>query len=60
MTPGTPTRRRKHWGWGFEDEQPPIDQVRAAAGGIVDVLGLGSAEVAELVAAGVLVARDDR
>jgi alkyldihydroxyacetonephosphate synthase len=43
-------RRRKHWGWGYEDEQPPIDQVRAAAGGIVDVLGLGSAEVEEPVA----------
>jgi alkyldihydroxyacetonephosphate synthase len=24
-------RRRKFWGWGFEDQQPPPDQVEAAA-----------------------------
>jgi alkyldihydroxyacetonephosphate synthase len=24
-------RRRKHWGWGFEDQQPPPEQVEAAA-----------------------------
>ncbi len=37
-------RRRKHWGWGYEDEQPPPDEVRAAAEGIAPVLGFGSPE----------------
>ena len=27
------TRRRKHWGWGYEDEQPSPEEVRAAAAG---------------------------
>ena len=35
-------RRLKHWGWGFEDEQLTIEQVRAAAGPIVERLGFGS------------------
>ena len=26
----TSTRRRKHWGWGYEDQQPPLDEVREA------------------------------
>ena len=25
------TRRRKHWGWGFEDEQPRAEDLRAMA-----------------------------
>lgn len=25
------TRGRKQWGWGFEDEQPSPEEVRAAA-----------------------------
>jgi alkyldihydroxyacetonephosphate synthase len=37
-------RRLKHWGWGFEDEQPPHDQLRAAAAGIAAHLGFGSPE----------------
>ena len=41
------TRRRKHWGWGYEDEQPSTDEVRATAGAIVDVLGMGSTDVEE-------------
>jgi alkyldihydroxyacetonephosphate synthase len=28
---GTATRRRKHWGWGFEDQQPDRDGLEAAA-----------------------------
>ena len=36
------TRRRKHWGWGYEDEQPSPEEVRAAAQGIAPVLGFGS------------------
>jgi alkyldihydroxyacetonephosphate synthase len=35
-------RLRKHWGWGYADEQPSLDDVRAVAGGVVDVLGFGS------------------
>jgi alkyldihydroxyacetonephosphate synthase len=38
-------RIRKHWGWGYADEQPDLEQVRAAAGGIVDMLGIGSLDV---------------
>jgi alkyldihydroxyacetonephosphate synthase len=40
-----PGRTRKHWGWGYADEQPSLDEVRAVAGGIVDVLGMGSRDV---------------
>ena len=28
-------RRRKHWGWGFEDQQPTLAEVGAAAAGLV-------------------------
>jgi alkyldihydroxyacetonephosphate synthase len=38
-------RRRKHWGWGFEDEQPSADEVRAAAGGLAAHLGFPPVEV---------------
>ncbi len=27
-------RRRKHWGWGFEDEQPTLAEVRKTAAGL--------------------------
>jgi alkyldihydroxyacetonephosphate synthase len=37
-------RRRKHWGWGYEDEQPAHEEVRAAAAGIAAHLGFGSPE----------------
>ena len=43
------TRRRKHWGWGYEDEQPSPEEVRAAAQGIAPVLGFGSPEPEEPV-----------
>ncbi len=43
-------RRLKHWGWGYEDEQPSPDEVRAAAGGIAAHLGFGSTEVEKPVA----------
>ncbi len=36
--------RRKHWGWGYEHEQPPPDQVAAAAAFLAEHLGFGSAE----------------
>ena len=46
MTPGTATERRlKHWGWGYEDQQPPHEQVVQAAAGIREHLGFGDGEV---------------
>jgi alkyldihydroxyacetonephosphate synthase len=39
------TRRRKHWGWGFEDQQPPTEQVEVAAAAAREHLGFGPAEV---------------
>jgi alkyldihydroxyacetonephosphate synthase len=43
-------RLRNHWGWGWEDEQPSYEEVCAAAGGLVQHLGFGSAEPARPVA----------
>jgi alkyldihydroxyacetonephosphate synthase len=43
------TRRRKHWGWGFEDQQPTLAQVRASAGALAQHLGMTLAEVQEPV-----------
>ena len=43
-------RQRKHWGWGFADEQPPLDELRQAAHGFVGHLGFGSEEIEEPVA----------
>jgi alkyldihydroxyacetonephosphate synthase len=37
-------RRLKHWGWGYEDEQPSPAQVRDAAAFLAQTLGFGSAE----------------
>ena len=36
--------RRKHWGWGYEHEQPPPDEVRATAAFLASHLGFGSGE----------------
>jgi alkyldihydroxyacetonephosphate synthase len=38
-------RRRKHWGWGFEDTRPPREELEAAARGIRERLGFGGTEV---------------
>src|SRR3954462_15150347 len=38
-------RRRKFWGWGFEDQQPPDDHIAAAAAGAREHLGFPPAEV---------------
>ena len=40
-------RRLKFWGWGYEDQQPPPDQVRAAAAGIREHLGFEPLQVEE-------------
>ena len=37
-------RRLKHWGWGYEDEQPSHEEVTQAAAFIAERLGFGSAE----------------
>lgn len=42
-------RRRKHWGWGFEDEQPSPDEIRAAAGGLAAHLDFPPLEVEDPV-----------
>jgi alkyldihydroxyacetonephosphate synthase len=44
------TRRRKHWGWGFEDQQPSPEQVEAAAAGARQHLGFAPADVERPVA----------
>lgn len=36
-------RKLKHWGWGYEDQQRPHDEVVAASEGIVPMLGFGEA-----------------
>jgi alkyldihydroxyacetonephosphate synthase len=38
-------RRRKHWGWGYEDEQPSLEELRIAAQGIREHLGFGDGEI---------------
>jgi alkyldihydroxyacetonephosphate synthase len=43
-------RRRKHWGWGYEDEQPAPADVRATAAWLAEHLQLGEVEVEEPVA----------
>ncbi|HET6865066.1 MAG TPA: FAD-binding oxidoreductase [Solirubrobacteraceae bacterium] len=37
-------RRRKHWGWGYEDEQPSPEEVRGAAEFLTGRLGFGSSD----------------
>ena len=41
----TATRRRKFWGWGYEDQQPPHEEVEQAAAGAREHLGFGPAPV---------------
>jgi alkyldihydroxyacetonephosphate synthase len=38
-------RRRKFWGWGFEDQQPPAAEVERAGRAAREHLGFGPAEV---------------
>src|SRR3954470_22149512 len=46
----TVARRRKVWGWGYEDQQPPHEEVEQAAAGIRAHLGFGAGEVERPVA----------
>ena len=43
-------RRQKHWGWGFEDQQPAPSAVRASAAALASHLGFPAREVQEPVA----------
>ena len=43
-------RRRKHWGWGFEDQQPTPAEVRASAPALAAHLGMTLVEVEDPVA----------
>ena len=47
---GPESRRRKHWGWGFEDEQPSAPELRGTAAFLSAHLGFGSPEPAAPVA----------
>ncbi len=42
-------RRRKHWGWGYEDQQPTLEQARAALPTLSERLGIELREVEEPV-----------
>jgi len=44
------TRLRKHWGWGYEDEQPSPEQARPVAELVAQRLGFGATELEEPVA----------
>ncbi len=43
-------RRRKHWGWGFEDQQPSAEQARAAVPALSERLGIELREPEQPVA----------
>src|SRR6185312_8303353 len=49
-TRGVTSRRRKHWGWGFEDQQPTLEQARAAAPTLSERLRLPLGEPEQPVA----------
>jgi alkyldihydroxyacetonephosphate synthase len=42
-------RRHKHWGWGFEDQQPTPGELRGAAAALAAHLGLGEVDVEDPV-----------
>jgi alkyldihydroxyacetonephosphate synthase len=43
------SRRRKHWGWGHEDQQPTPEQAREAAPVLAERLGMPLGEVEQAV-----------
>jgi alkyldihydroxyacetonephosphate synthase len=49
-SPAVSERRRKHWGWGFEDQQPTSAQLRASAPVLAARLGIVAAEIEDPVA----------
>jgi alkyldihydroxyacetonephosphate synthase len=54
------TRRRKHWGWGFEDQQPSAEQMQATATLVEQRMGISVVEVQEPVALEALTLRAPR
>ncbi len=42
-------RLLKHWGWGFDDQQPSVSGLRAAAAGVASHLALGAVDVEDPV-----------
>src|SRR2546429_677179 len=45
MAQAAAARRLKHWGWGYEDQQPPEAELREAAAGLRAHLGFEPADV---------------
>jgi alkyldihydroxyacetonephosphate synthase len=43
------SRRRKHWGWGFEDQQPTAAELRKSAPALAAQLGIALADVEQPV-----------
>jgi alkyldihydroxyacetonephosphate synthase len=43
-------RRLKHWGWGYEDEQPGPEELRGTAAFLAEHLGFGSTDPEQPVA----------
>src|SRR3954463_12251369 len=43
------SRRRKHWGWGFEDERPRSEDLRAMAPLLREQVGFEAQDVEEPV-----------
>ncbi|HEY6637389.1 MAG TPA: FAD-binding oxidoreductase [Solirubrobacterales bacterium] len=54
------TRRLKHWGWGYEDQQPARDQVEGTARAVTDRLGFEVDEIEEPVPLDAVELRDSR
>jgi alkyldihydroxyacetonephosphate synthase len=53
-------RRRKHWGWGFEDEQPRAEDLRAMGPLLRESLGFEPQEVEEPVPLGAVTLPEPR
>jgi alkyldihydroxyacetonephosphate synthase len=49
LSVSTATRRLKHWGWGYEDQQPPRDQIEGIARAVTDRLGFEVDQIEEPV-----------
>lgn len=54
------TRRRKHWGWGYEHEQPASAQLREQCAAVVAYLGFGQRDAEMPVALEDLTLRSPR
>ena len=49
-SPTVSSRRRKHWGWGFEDQQLTPEQLRSSAATLAAHLGIALGEVEQPLA----------